>query len=72
MSSTYRMRQTEPNKVVIEMDTASGWISVDTVSSIFEGKERIVDLKMKEDWVCQIYDEAGNLVGSAGASHQPV
>lgn len=54
------------------MDTASGWISVDTVSSIFEGKERIVDLKMKEDWVCQIYDEAGNLVGSAGASHQPV
>lgn len=72
MSNTYRMLQTEPNKVVIEMSTVSGWIFVENVKSIFEGRDRIKEMKDKEDWVCQIYDEEGNLVGSAAASHQPV
>lgn len=72
MSNTYRMLQTEPNKVVIEMSTVSGWIFVENVKNIFEGRDRIKEMKDKEDWVCQIYDEEGNLVGSAGASHQPL
>lgn len=72
MANTYRMRQTEPNKVVIEMSTVSGWINVETVTNVFTGCERIKELKDKEDWVCKIYDEEGNLVGSAGASNQPV
>lgn len=70
MSNTYRMIQIEPNKVVIEMSTVSGWIVVETVRNIFEGRDRIQEMKMKDDWVCKIYDEEGNLVGSAGASHQ--
>ena len=72
MSSTYRMKQVEPGKVEIEMSTVSGWITVETVDSVFTGKERIMALKAKEDWVVKIYDEVGNLVGSAGASNQLV
>lgn len=72
MASTYQMKATAPNKVVIQMSTASGWIDVETVKNVFDGVERIKELKAKEDWVCQIYDEVGNLVGSASASHQPL
>lgn len=72
MANTYRMRATAPSVVVIEMNTVSGWISVDTVPSVFRGVERIKELKEKDDWVCIIYDEQGNVAGSAGASHQPL
>ena len=72
MSSTYRMVQTEPNKVVIEMSTVSGWINVAVAPSVFAGRDMIQAMKEKEDWVCKIYDEVGNLVGSASASHQPL
>ena len=72
MSSTYRMVHQEPSKVVIEMQTVSGWIAVDTAPSVFAGRDVILALKAKEDWVCKIYDEVGNLVGSASASHQPL
>lgn len=64
------MVQTEPNKVVIEMQTVSGWIAVDTVKNVFDGVERIKVIKAKEDWICKIYDEQGNVVGSAGATNK--
>lgn len=66
------MVQTEPNKVVIEMQTVSGWIAVDTVKNVFDGVERIKVIKAKEDWICKIYDEQGNVVGSAGAANKSV
>lgn len=72
MANTYRMRATAPSVVVIEMNTVSGWIAVDTVKSVFEGVEQIKELKAKDDWVCQIYDEQGNVVGSAGATNKSV
>lgn len=73
MSNTYRMVQTEPFKVVIQMQTASGWIDCESTQTVPTAKELIKQRKAKEDWVVKIYDEEGNLMGGTVVpTDQPV
>ena len=62
MSNTYRMIHSEPDVVVIEMATASGWIPVERTHNKDLAITAIKKRKLKEDWVVKQYDEDGNLV----------
>lgn len=66
------MLQTEPFKVVIQMQTASGWIDCESVQTVPAAKELIKQRKAKEDWTVKIYDEEGNLADVAPPTNQPV
>lgn len=73
MANIYRMVHTEPYKIVIQMQTASGWIDSDTAGTVAEAKEKIRQRKAKEDWVVKIYDENGdNMVEANPPANQPV
>ena len=73
MSNTYRMVHSEPFKIIIQMQTASGWIESDTAATVAEAKEKIRQRKAKEDWVTKIYDENGDTVAEAAPpTDQPV